>query len=78
MFLTSVAFALCVFAGLPPVPVTVKVYVPRGVEEPTTAVNVDEPVAGFGLKLPVAAAGRPLTERVTGELKPPVRPIVTV
>jgi hypothetical protein len=78
LLLTSVAFTLCVFAGLPPVPVTVKVYVLCGVEELTVTVKVDELVLGFGLKLPVAPAGRPLTERVTAELKPPVRVIVTV
>jgi hypothetical protein len=78
LFLAKVAFTLCVFVGLPPVPVTVKVYVPFEVEELTVNVKVDEVVAGFGLKLPVAPAGRPLTERVTDELKPPVRVIVAV
>ncbi len=34
-------------------------------------VSVDEfVVVGFGLKLPVALAGRPETVRFTGELKP--------
>jgi hypothetical protein len=58
--------------------VTVKVYVPRGVEAPTTTVRVEEVVAGFGLKLPVAPVGSPVTEKVTDELKPPVRVIGTV
>ncbi len=42
-------------------------------------VNVDEfPDAGLGEKLPVAPAGRPLTDIVTGELKPFERVMVTV
>ena len=64
--------------GLPPVPVTVNGYVPRAVEELTVIVRAEELVAGFGLKLPVAPAGSPLTDRVTGELNPPVGVIVTV
>ena len=39
---------------------------------------VDEPVAGFGEKFDVIPAGNPVTDIVTGELKPPVRVIVTV
>jgi hypothetical protein len=52
--------------------------VPRGVEELTTTVSVEEVVAGFGLNVPVAPVGRPVTEKVTEELKPPVGAIVTV
>ena len=63
----------------PPVPVTVKGNVPCLVEELTVTVSVDElPVAGFGLKLPVAPAGRPLTLRLTPAVNPPVRVMVTV
>ena len=48
-------------------------------EELTVTFSVEElPDAGLGVKLAVAPAGRPLTEKVTGELNPPVRVIVTV
>ena len=76
--LMSVAVVVRVAGGEPPVPVTVKRYVPCAVEELTVIVSAEELVAGFGLKLPVAPAGRPLTDKVTGELKPPVGAIVTV
>lgn len=39
---------------------------------------VDEPLAGLGENVPVAPAGNPLTDIVSGEVKPPVRVIVTV
>ncbi len=68
--------AVCV--RFPDVPVTVKVYDPRAVEALTFKVSVEDVVAGFGLKLPVVPAGRPLTDIVTAELKPPVGLIVTV
>ena len=42
------------------------------------SVDVDEPPAGLGEKLPVAPVGRPLTDMVRGDVKPPVRVIVTV
>jgi len=74
----SVAVAVCVKSGVPPWPVTVKGYVPRVVEELTVISSAEELVAGFGLKLPEAPAGRPLTDKFTGELNPPVRVIVTV
>jgi hypothetical protein len=60
------------------VPVTVSVYVPLGELPGTFTVMVDDVVAGFGLKEAVAPKGRPLTVRVTGELNPFVRLIVTV
>ena len=44
----------------------------------TVRVSVEEVVAGFGLKFPVVPDGRPLTEKVTGELKPLVGLMVTV
>ena len=59
-------------------PVTVKEYVPWAVVELTVTVSVEEPVAGLGLKVPVAPAGRPLTDRFTAEPNPPVGVIVTV
>jgi len=74
----SIAVAVCVKGGEPPLPVTVKRYLPRAVEELTVIFSAEELVAGFGLKLPVAPVGRPLTDKFTGELKPPVGVIVTV
>ena len=46
--------------------------------EGTMTVSADVDVAGLGLKDPVAPAGRPLIERVTGELNPPEGVMVTV
>jgi hypothetical protein len=76
--LVNDAVAVRVKDGLPPVPVTVKGYVPTAVEELTSMFNVEEVVAGFGLKLPVAPAGRLLRDKLTEELNPPVGVIVTV
>ena len=59
-------------------PVTVNGNVPFGAEALTVIFRTEELVAGFGLKLPVAPEGRPVTDRVTGELKPPVGVMVTV
>ena len=79
MSLISVAVAIRVKGGVPPMPVTVKRYVPCFAEELTVTPNVEElPAAGLGVKLPVAPDGRPLTDNVTGELNPPVRVIVTL
>jgi hypothetical protein len=76
---TSVAVAVWLIVGLPPVPVTVKVYVPFATERSAVTVKVDEePEAGLGEKVPVAPAGKPLIDIDTGELKPLVRAIVTV
>ena len=69
---------MCVIVGLPPVPVTVKVWVPLATLPPTFTVRADEVVAGLGLKLPLAPDGRPLIDRLTAELNPLVRVIVTV
>ena len=76
--MTSVVVAVRVRTGVPPVPVTVRVYVPLGELPGTFTVIVDEVVAGFGLNEPIAPKGRPATVRMTGELKPFVRLIVTV
>jgi hypothetical protein len=77
-FLTNVAVAVRVKVGVPP-PVTVKRYVPWCVERLTVMFSVEElPGAGLGVKLSVAPEGRPLMDKVTGELNPPVRAIVTV
>lgn len=70
--------AVRVRVGVPPVPVTVKVYVPLRTLEGTLTVSADVVVAGLGLKEPVAPEGRPLIERVTGELNPPDGVMVTV
>ena len=60
-------------------PVTVKRYVPCFAEELTVTLSLEElPAAGLGAKLSVAPGGRPLMDKVTGELNPPVRVIVTV
>ena len=54
-------------------------YVPLASDLAAVTVRVvDEPVAGLGAKLPVAPAGKLLTDIVSGELKPPVRVIATV
>jgi hypothetical protein len=41
-------------------------------------VSVVVVVPGFGMKVPVAPDGRPATVKVTGELKPLLRLIVTL
>jgi len=63
----------------PPVAVTVNGYVPFATERAAVTVRVvDEPLAGFGENVPVTPEGRPLTDIVSAEAKPPVRVIVTV
>jgi hypothetical protein len=79
LLLINVAVAVRVKGGVPPVPVTVKRYVPWCVKRLTVTCSVEElPDAGLGVKLPVALEGRPLMDKVTGELNPPARVIVTV
>ena len=79
MSLTSVAVAVRVKGGVPPMPVTMKRYVPCFADELTVMFSVEElPTAGLGVKLPLAPDGRPPMDKVTGELNPPVRVIVTV
>ena len=51
---------------------------PTGVLELVVTASVDDPVAGFGVKLPVAPAGNPLTLNVTAPVKPFVGLIVKV
>ena len=71
--------AVRVKVGVPPVPVTVKGYVPKRVEAATVILSVDVlPDAGLGVKVGVAPAGSPLMVKLTGALNPPVRVIVTV
>jgi hypothetical protein len=74
----KLAVAVCVKVGLPPVPVTVNVYVPFATVEETFTASADDPVAGLGLKVPLAPDGRPPTARVTADLKPAAGVIVTV
>ena len=72
------AVAVRVKFGVPPLPVTVKGYVPKRVDPLTTILSVDVlPEAGLGVNVGVAPAGSPLMVKVTGELKPFVRVIVT-
>jgi hypothetical protein len=76
---TRFAVVVWLIVGLPPIPVTVKVYVPFATERSEVTVRVDdEPDAGFGEKVPLAPAGKPLIDIDTGELKPFVRAIDTV
>src|SRR5208282_2323331 len=66
----------------PPLPVTVRGYVPTGVLAPTVIVMVElpEPGAGIGsgLKLTVVPDGIPDAERVIALLKPPLMAVVIV
>ena len=55
------------------VPLIEKVKIPSGVVADVLTVMVDVPGgAGLGKKLQLAPPGRPLHDRVTGTLKPPV------
>ena len=61
------------------VPVTVKTYEPAGVVEPVVIVSAeDAPVAGFGLNVPFAPAGRPLIDSDTDPVNPPVAVMFSV
>jgi len=61
------------------VPVMVKVYEPAGVVEPVVIVSAeDAPVAGLGLKVPLAPAGRPLIDSDTEPVNPPVAAMFSV
>src|SRR5207245_4411326 len=66
---TSVTVVVCV--RLPLTPVTVSVEVPSGVLGPVVTESVEDPVAGFGVKLPLAPLGRPLTLSVSWQGQPP-------
>src|SRR5206468_258323 len=71
----SMTVVVCVRLPLTPVIVTVKV--PAGVLVLVVTERADEVVVGFGAKLLLAPAGNPVTLRLTGSAKPPVRLIVT-
>jgi hypothetical protein len=75
---TNVAETLCETAGVPPLPVMLRVYVPLLVLDGTFTVSFVLVVEGLGLKLPVAPAGKPVTLKFTGAAKPPLGVIVTV
>ena len=70
----TTSVAVVVRVKLPLTPVIVSVYVPTGVLVLVITESVAEVVAGFGVKLPVAPAGRPLTVNVTW----PVNPLIGV
>ena len=70
----TTSVAVVVRVKLPLTPVIVNVYVPTGVLALVVTESVDEVVAGFGVKLPVAPAGNPLTVNVTC----PVNPLIGV
>jgi hypothetical protein len=64
------SFEVAVRLRPPPVPVTVKVYVPAVVVDATVSVSVVEfAVVDVGLKLAVTPAGRPVTEKAIAEVK---------
>ena len=67
-----------VTAGFPPTPFTVKLYVPLETPDRTVTVRLEEDVAGFGEKVPLAPLGSPLIDKVTGELNPFAGATVTV
>lgn len=65
---------------LPEVPVTVMLYVPATVAEPTVIDNVElpVPVIDAGLKPTVTPAGCPEADKDTAELNPPLTVLVIV
>ena len=66
-------------AGLVLLPVTVNTYEPAGVVELVVIVSPeDAPVAGLGLNVPLAPAGRPLIDSVTEPVNPPVAVMFSV
>jgi hypothetical protein len=65
--------------SVPLVPVIVSANVPVAAVVVVATVNVDDaPVAGFGLKVPVAPDGSPLTVKLTAPVKPPLLVIFAV
>jgi len=61
------------------VAVTVKTYEPAGVVELVVIVRAeDAPVAGFGLKMALAPAGRPVIDSATDPVNPPVPAMFSV
>ncbi len=66
---TKVTEAVCV--RLPLVPVIVTGKLPVEVPAPVVTLIVEELVAGFGLKLALAPAGKPVALKLTAPVKPP-------
>ena len=67
----TISVAGVVFVRPPPTPLIVSEYVPGAVVISALTVRIEEAggVTGFGLKLPLAPEGNPLTLKVTLELK---------
>jgi len=63
---------------LPLVPVIVTGKLPVEVVAPALTVIAAEPVAGFGLKLALAPAGKPVVVKLTAPVKPPDGEMFTV
>jgi hypothetical protein len=76
----TVRETVVVSAVLPEVPITVMLYVPVTVDEPTVIVMVEvpAPVIEVGLKLTVTPVGWPVADKVMAELKPPVAALLIV
>ena len=78
VFWLTVSITVVWAARGPLVPLTVKVYVAAGVDDPVETDSEDVDVVGLGVNDALAPAGRPLvTLRVTAELKPPLGVTVT-
>ncbi len=76
--LATVKVTVVVRVSAPLVPVMVRVEVPNFVLRDVVTVNVEESVAGLGLKLALAPPRRPVTLSFTGSANPPAGVIVTV
>lgn len=78
--LVTVRLTVVVCVWPPPVPVTVRVYVPGAVVAPTEMFIVDEPlpVIDDGLNPTVTPAGWPDDDSATAELNPPLTALVMV
>lgn len=76
----TVSDTVVVAVVLPEVPVTLTVYVPTAVDEPTVIVMVElpAPVIEVGLKLTVTPDGWPVADKAMTPLKPPVTVLVMV
>ena len=71
----TMSVPVVILVSEPLMPVTVELYVPGGVLAATEIVSVDElPVAGLGLKAPLAG----LAESVTAPVNPLIRLMLTV
>ena len=62
----------------PLIPVIVRVYVPVGVLVLVVTESVDDEIAGFGLKVPLAPLGNPATLKLTWPAKPRIGVTVAV